>query len=43
MIAANWNVQERKVSFADIRAVAYQVLQNCLNNREAVIKECFFI
>ncbi len=38
MIAANWNAQERKVSFADIRAVANQVLQR-LNIPEAMLAE----
>ncbi len=38
MIAANWNAQERKVSFADMRAVVNQIILR-LNIPEAMLAE----
>ncbi len=38
MIAANWNAQERKVSFADIRAVVNQIMSR-LNIPESMLAE----
>ncbi len=38
MIAANWNAQERKVSFADIRAVVNQIMTR-LNIPESMLAE----